>query len=51
MGAATLDLKSKVIGIFQERDVTFYDCFQNAYDPLASKASTIPVSDFKKRIR
>jgi len=44
-------LKGRVVGLFQERDVTFFDCFQSLYDPLNPKASIISVSDFKKRIR
>jgi hypothetical protein len=49
--AATSDLKQKIINIFVERDVTFFDCFQNAYDPLAKSSSVITVAEFKKRIR
>ena len=37
--------------LFQERDVTFFDCFHNLYDPLNEKASIISISEFKKRIR
>jgi hypothetical protein len=37
-------LKSKIVALFQERDVTFYDCFQNLYDPLNAKASLISIS-------
>lgn len=44
-------LKGRVVGLFQERDVTFFDCFQSLYDPLNPKASIISVGDFKKRIR
>jgi hypothetical protein len=45
------DLKTRVVGLFQERDITFFDCFQSLYDPLNAKASVISVSEFKKRIR
>jgi Ca2+-binding EF-hand superfamily protein len=44
-------LKNTVVGLFQERDITFFDCFQSLYDPLNPRASIISVSDFKKRIR
>jgi len=37
-------LRSKIVALFQERDVTFYDCFQNLYDPLNAKASLISIS-------
>jgi hypothetical protein len=39
------------VNIFKERDVTFFDAFQNVYDPLSAKASNITVGDFKKKIR
>ena len=45
------DLKRRVVALFQERDVTFFDCFHNLYDPLNEKASIISISEFKKRIR
>ena len=44
-------LKGRIVGLFQERDVTFFDCFHNLYDPLNPKASIISIGDFKKRIR
>lgn len=44
-------LKSRIVGLFQERDVTFFDCFQSLYDPLNPSASIISISEFKKRIR
>lgn len=44
-------LKGRVVGLFQERDVTFFDCFHSLYDPLNAKASIISISEFKKRIK
>ena len=44
-------LKRKIVSLFQERDVSFFDCFKSLYDPLNPKASIISVSEFKKRIR
>lgn len=45
------DLKRTVVALFQERDVSFFDCFQGLYDPLNPGASFITVGEFKKRIR
>jgi hypothetical protein len=44
-------LKGTIVAIFQERDISFYDCFQSLYDPLNPKASIISISEFKKRAR
>mmetsp|Transcript_42490 Transcript_42490/g.65159 ORF Transcript_42490/g.65159 Transcript_42490/m.65159 type:complete len:98 (-) Transcript_42490:1280-1573(-) len=44
-------LKGRVVSLFKERDVTFFDCFVNVYDPLNQSASIISISDFKRRIR
>lgn len=44
-------LKDKIVSLFNERDVSFYDAFQSVYDPLNAKASIITIADFKKRIR
>jgi hypothetical protein len=44
-------LKRTVVALFQERDVSFFDCFQGLYDPLNPAASFITVGEFKKRIR
>lgn len=42
---------SKVIEIFVEREITFYDCFQSFYDPLNPSKNIVTVSQFKKAIR
>ena len=44
-------LKRTIVALFQERDVSFFDCFQGLYDPLNPGASFITVGEFKKRIR
>jgi hypothetical protein len=44
-------LKGTIVALFQERDISFYDCFQSLYDPLNPKASIVSISEFKKRIR
>ena len=44
-------MKSRICSLFQERDITFFDCFHALYDPLNPKASIISISEFKKRIR
>ena len=44
-------LVSKIIEIFVEREVTFYDCFQQFYDPLNPSKNNITISQFKKSIR
>lgn len=43
-------LVNKIIEIFIEREVTFFDCFQQYYDPLNPGKSIITVSQFKKSI-
>lgn len=45
-----LAVKQKICSIFQEREVTFFDCFQSVYDPLKSNAM-ISISEFKTMIR
>jgi hypothetical protein len=44
-------MKQKVVALFQERDVTFFDCFHSLYDPLNPNASIIPIGEFKQRVR
>lgn len=44
-------MKQKVVALFQERDVTFFDCFHSLYDPLNPSASIISIGDFKQRVR
>lgn len=44
-------LVSKIIEIFVEREITFYDCFQAYYDPLNPAMNSITISQFKKSIR
>jgi Ca2+-binding EF-hand superfamily protein len=44
-------LVNKIIEIFIEREITFYDCFQSFYDPLNPQKNTITISQFKKSIR
>jgi hypothetical protein len=44
-------LRDRVISLFRERDVSFFDCFQSLYDPLNPKASVITIGEFKKKIR
>lgn len=43
-------LKSRIVGLFQERGVSFFDCFQSLYDPLNPKTNLISMKDFKQRI-
>ena len=45
------NLKLRIISIFKERDITFFDCFQGVYDPLNDNQSIISITEFKKRIR
>ena len=39
----------KIIGIFLQREVTFFDAFKDVYDPL-KKVNTIPIKLFKEKV-
>lgn len=42
------ELIRKVCEIFMQREISFYDAFQNVYDPLAKKIdNTVQISVFK----
>jgi len=43
-------LWTKIIDIFKERDITFYDCFQHLYDPLDSRKSMVSIAEFKAAV-
>jgi hypothetical protein len=42
-------LIEKIISIFLQREVTFYDAFKEVYDPLA-KDNRIPIKLFKEKV-
>jgi hypothetical protein len=44
-------LKSKVVSLFLEKEVSFFDCFQSAYDSLNPKESLFSISEFKRRLK
>lgn len=44
-------LVSKIVDIFCEREITFFDCFQANYDPLNPTKSVITITAFKKSLK
>ena len=44
-------LVSKIIDIFHEREITFFDCFQGNYDPLNPAKNVVTIANFKKSIK
>jgi uncharacterized protein (UPF0262 family) len=42
---------SKIIDIFHEREITFFDCFQANYDPLNPAKNIVTITNFKKSIK
>ena len=41
---------NKIIEVFVEREVSFFDCFQQHYDPLNPSKSVVTISQFKKAV-
>ena len=41
------DLIRKVCEIFIQREISFYDAFENIYDPLRKEKNIIQISKFK----
>jgi hypothetical protein len=44
-------LVSKIIDIFCEREITFFDCFHSHYDPLNPSKNIITISQFKRALK
>lgn len=44
-------LVTKIIDIFHEREITFFDCFQANYDPLNPAKNVVTITNFKKSIK
>jgi hypothetical protein len=44
-------LVSKIIDIFCEREITFFDCFHSHYDPLNPSKNIITITQFKKALK
>jgi hypothetical protein len=44
-------LIAKIVDKFIEREVSFFDCFHQFYDPLNPKKNIISISQFKKSVR
>ena len=43
-------LRNKIVDLFIELDVSFFDAFLSFYDPLSKAKSTIPMVKFKRGV-
>ena len=45
------ELKEKLISIMEERNISFYECFQHFFPSISRRQDFLPLRDFRSSIR